>query len=83
MANEIDLTRASPSQISQMVQHREMRNNSQLAMTKNSHIANVAVAGNHSVLGHSNQSPMGGPSNNNSLGVTKRHNQEANSSNKQ
>ena len=33
MANEIDLTRPSPSQISQMVQQREMRNNSQLAMT--------------------------------------------------
>ena len=50
-------------------------------MTKNSHIANVAVAGNHSVLGHSNQSPIGVPSQNNSLGVTKRHG-EANSSNK-
>ena len=35
MANEIDLTRASPSQISQMVHQRELRNNSTMAITNN------------------------------------------------
>ena len=44
-----DVTRVSPSQIS-MVQQRELRNNSQLAITNYRNMNDVVASGNQSVL---------------------------------
>ena len=41
LANEIDLTKATPAHINAMVQNREMRNNSQMVITNNRDMGNA------------------------------------------